>query len=105
MLALGVMFGGCSFFDDTETADEPAQEEPQEKTPVRYWSVSYRTVVRYKTTGRGCWHRVYFRKEGREYDSFENNVDCWNDLRAGDSIYVEEHFGGYHYYKIHKITN
>ena len=105
MFALGITLTGCSFFDSSEVADEQVQNEPPEITPVRYWSKSYRTVVTYLSTGPCAWHRVHFRIDGRDSDSFENNVDCWHNLHIGDSIYVEEHWGGYHYYKISKIVH
>lgn len=103
---LCIALTGCSYFGELFSCDEPEpQKKTQESGPVRYWSKSYRTVVTYKSTYPGAWHRVYFRIDGRDSDSFENNVDCWYDLRIGDSIYVEENWGGYHYYKIRKINH
>lgn len=106
IVTLSVALTSCSRFHDTsENIVEPEEEQYEEGA---FWHESrfYRTVVSYKTSGRGAWHRVWFRIDGRSRDSFENNVDCYNDLRIGDSILVEEVFSSVtHYYNITKITH
>lgn len=105
VFAPSAILTGCSWIDSPFSEDAQQEENVRKEEP--YWRKSeyHKAIVTGKTNGVCAWHRVWFRIEGREKDSFENNVDCWNDLRMGDSIMVEEVFSSViHYYAIQKIN-
>ena len=105
MATLCFVSTGCSRLKFS-SSDEDEQKAPPRETPYWHQSKFYKAVVTYKSNNPHAWHRVWFKIEGREKDSFENNVDCYSDLQVGDSLLVEEVFSSViHYYRLTKIIH